>query len=116
MAFGFSIAHRVEGDVVVLVLEGRLDTSASAIFDQYIKKLLGEGFRRFVLNFDLVDYLSSNGMRVILSLAKYLKSHQGALALSLLQEQVFDLIRMAGFDTILTITPTEELACNAVRA
>ena len=101
--------------VKVLRLEGRLDTVSSPLFDQQLQKLRAEGAQRFVLNLDLVDYLSSSGLRAILSAAKYAQAHQGRLVISNVQEQVQDLIRMAGFDTILTIVDSENEAVSKAK-
>jgi anti-sigma B factor antagonist len=99
----------------VLRLTGRLDTIGSPLLDQQLQKLRAAGHERFVLNLDLVDYLSSSGLRTILSAAKYAQTHGGRLVLSNVQEQVQDLIHMAGFDTILTIVGSEAEAVSKAK-
>ena len=101
--------------VRVIRLVGRLDTVSSPVLDQQIKKLQSEGVTRLVLNLDLVDYLSSAGLRTILSAAKYCKAHHGHFVLSNIHEKVEDLIRMAGFDTILTIVDSENEAVDKAK-
>lgn len=101
--------------VTVVQLTGRLDTVGSPLLDQQIQKLRSEGAKRLVLNLDHVDYLSSAGMRTILSAAKHAQTDQGKLVLSNVQEQVKDLIHMAGFDTILTIVDSESAAVSKAK-
>ena len=106
--------EEVDG-VQVLRLVGRLDTITSPLLDQQIQKVCQKAPCRLVLNFDQIEYLSSAGMRVVLSAAKKLQASGGHLALAQVQEQVMDLIRMAGFDTILTIAGTEGEAIQKVQ-
>jgi anti-anti-sigma factor len=106
--------EQVDG-VTVVRLTGRLDTVGSPLLDQQIQKLRSEGAKLLVLNLDLVDYLSSAGMRTILSAAKHAQANQGRLILSNVQEQVKDLIHMAGFDTILTIVDSESEAVSKAK-
>jgi anti-anti-sigma factor len=101
--------------IPVVRIEGRMDNAGSPLLDQLLQRLLQEGKLRIVLNMDEVEYLSSAGMRTILSAAKKAHADGGLLVLSNLQEQVQDLIHMAGFDTILTIVGAEGEAVAKAR-
>ena len=63
-----------------------------------------------MLDFTRIDYLSSAGLRILLSATKKLKEKKGTLILFSLQEEVLEIIKMAGFDKILHICLNEKEA------
>jgi anti-sigma B factor antagonist/stage II sporulation protein AA (anti-sigma F factor antagonist) len=99
------IEHRV-----ILRLDGRLDASSAPILERKIASLIDEDHFYLILDFSRVDYLSSAGMRVLLSATKKLKSKKGNLILFSLVEDVEEVVKMAGFDKILHICPSEKEA------
>jgi len=62
---------------VVVSLKGRMDTDAAAEFEKEISTLINEGKDSFVINFKELEYISSMGLMVTLSIAKQLKSQKG---------------------------------------
>ena len=65
---------------------------------------------QLLLDFTDVDYLSSAGMRLLLSATKKLKAREGVLLLSGVGEEVMEIIKMAGFEKILAIFSSEKEA------
>ena len=99
------IEHRV-----ILRIDGRLDAASAPILERKINSLIDEDHYHLILDFTRVDYLSSAGMRVLLSATKKLKSKKGALILFSLVDDVNEVIKMAGFDKILHICSSEKEA------
>lgn len=99
------IEHRV-----ILRLDGRLDASSAPILERKIASLIDEDHFHLILDFSRVDYLSSAGMRVLLSATKKLKSKKGNLVLFSLVSDVEEVIKMAGFEKILHICSSEKEA------
>lgn len=99
------IEHRV-----ILRIDGRLDAASAPILERKINSLIDEDHYHLILDFTRVDYLSSAGMRVLLSATKKLKSKKGALILFSLVDDVSEVIKMAGFDKILHICSSEKEA------
>lgn len=99
------IEHRV-----ILRLDGRLDAATAPILDRKIHSLIDEDHYYLLLDFSRVDYLSSAGMRVLLSATKKLMAKKGGLILFSLTEEVNEVIKMAGFDKILRIFSSEKEA------
>lgn len=97
---------------IVLHLEGRVDVGTAPQLEKKLEGLMAEN-PVLILDFDKVDYLSSAGMRVLLSGSKKLKAKKGALLLCALGEEVLEVIRMAGLDKVLPIFDTE---AEAVRS
>lgn len=102
------------GDVVVIAVEGRLDSNTS---DQFEKQLLGmveQGDARFVLDFGELDYISSAGLRVLLKAAKELKKNNGCLCLCSLRDYVREVFDMSGFATFLPIHASLEASLKSL--
>lgn len=99
------IEHRV-----ILRLDGRLDAASAPILERKIGNLIDEDHYHLLLDFSRIDYLSSAGMRVLLSATKKLTSKKGDLFLFALSEEVSEVIKMAGFDRILRIFSSEKEA------
>jgi anti-sigma B factor antagonist/stage II sporulation protein AA (anti-sigma F factor antagonist) len=97
------IEHRV-----ILRIDGRIDAASAPILERKISSLIDENHHHLILDFLKVDYLSSAGMRVLLSASKKLKSKKGELVLFSVAEDVSDVIKMAGFDKILHIVSSEK--------
>ncbi|MES2273016.1 MAG: STAS domain-containing protein [Chlamydiota bacterium] len=101
--------ERVENRVI-LRIDGRLDAASSPLLERKINSLIDENCHHLILDFNLVDYLSSAGMRVLLSGTKKLKAKKGSLILFAVSDDVGEIIKMAGFDKILHICSTEKEA------
>lgn len=97
-------------EVVVLRMEGRLDVATAPLLEKKIDMLMGEKHFKLALDFSEVDYLSSAGMRILLSKTKELQSKKGSLVLFSIQTDVEEILKIAGFDRILAIYPAEKEA------
>lgn len=110
MSVGLNISIEKEAKATLVRIDGRLDAASAPMLE---KKLLGEiegGSKNMVLDFSRVNYLSSAGMRLLLSLTKKLKAEGGALHCCSVGEEVMEIIKMAGFERIIHIFPTEQEA------
>ncbi len=99
------IEHRV-----ILRIDGRVDAASAPILERKINSLIEEDHYLLILDFSQIDYLSSAGMRVLLSATKKLKSKKGRLILFSVADEVEEIIKMAGFDKILHICSSEKEA------
>ncbi len=111
MTVGLTISfEKKNSNKALLRLEGRLDTNSSPILEKKLEAITQEGFTCVYLDFTNVDYMSSAGMRLILSTTKKLKAKNGDLILFSIEEEVMEIIKMAGFDRILHICADEQAA------
>lgn len=102
------IQDEVKGDILILRLNGRLDAISSPTTEKRIFDYINAGHTKLVLNFFGVDYLSSAGMRMLLSTSKKLKSLSGKLVVCCITSNVMDVLKMSGFDHVLDLASTEE--------
>lgn len=102
------IKEEVKGDVLVLRLSGRLDAVSSPHAEKKVFDYINKGQQKLLIDFSGVDYLSSAGMRMLLSISKKLKTLSGKLVLCSLTMNVMDVLKMSGFDHVLELVVTEE--------
>lgn len=90
-----------ENGKVLMKIEGRLDTTTAPELEKAIN---GEGdeLKTLVLDFNGVDYISSAGLRVLLSAQKKMNV-QGYMELINVGETVMDVFEMTGFADVLVI-------------
>lgn len=98
------------GDVLVVAPRGRVDSTTSGDLEQRLLDLLGSGQRRLVLDLAGIEYISSAGLRVLLLVAKRLKTAQGDLVLCALTPAVRQVFELAGFLSIFQLEDSREAA------
>ena len=86
-------------DKLTVNLDGRLDTSTAPEFEDFLKSSLND-VNQLTLNCEKLSYVSSAGLRVLLSAQKKMK---GAMKLTSVQEIVMEVFEITGFADILTI-------------
>lgn len=89
------------GAALALSVEGRIDTTTAPQLEAELKKELG-GVTALQLDFSGVEYISSAGLRVLLSAQKVM-NRQGRMTLSHVTEAVMEIFEVTGFSDILTI-------------
>lgn len=103
-----TIKEDAKGDVLVLRMSGRLDAVSSPTAERKVFDYINNDQCKLLFDFGGIDYLSSAGMRMLLSIAKKLKSLSGKLVLFGITSNVMDILKMSGFDHVLEIVQTEE--------
>ena len=93
----------IKKSVVELVLEitGRLDTITAPALDKTINENLGE-IKSLILDFKNLEYISSAGLRVLLSTQKKLQQ-KGTMKIKNVREEVMEVFEITGFVDILTV-------------
>ena len=89
------------GAAMTLSLQGRLDTMTSPELEQEIKAVL-PGLNELVLDFAGLDYISSAGLRVLLSAQKQMNK-QGSMKVTNVCGPIMEIFDVTGFTDILTI-------------
>jgi len=89
------------GTALTLAIEGRIDTTTAPQLETEIKADT-DGITELYLDFSNVEYISSAGLRVLLSAQKTM-NRQGKMTLSHVSEPVMEVFEVTGFSDILTI-------------
>ncbi len=96
-----TIKETREGNKLCVALEGRLETTTAPDFEELIKTKL-DGITELILDFSKVEYVSSAGLRVILSAQKKMNV-QGSMKVTGVNEIIGEIFDVTGFSDILTI-------------
>ena len=85
----------------VFALKGRLDTNTASKLERELKEVYPE-LKELVLDFAALDYISSAGLRVLLTAHKTMMK-QGEMRLEHVNENIQEIFEVTGFTDILTI-------------
>ncbi len=96
-----NIEKKTEGKELVLALSGRLDTVTAPELESVLKESI-EGAESLEFDMAELEYISSAGLRVLLSAQKTM-SKQGSMVLKNVNEDVREIFDVTGFSDILTI-------------
>ena len=96
-----TIEIKKNADELVLEITGRLDTVTAPALDKTINENLGE-IKSLILDFKNLEYISSAGLRVLLSTQKKLQQ-KGTMKLKNVREEVMEVFEITGFVDILTV-------------
>lgn len=89
------------GSSLTLAIEGRLETTTAPDLEAVIKNEL-EGITDLTFDFSAVDYISSAGLRVLLTSQKIM-NNKGKMKVTGANEIVLEIFDVTGFSDILTI-------------
>ncbi len=95
------ITKTKDGTSLTLVLEGRLDTTTAPQLESELRSSI-DGIDKLFLDFASLEYLSSAGLRILLSAQKTMNK-QGSMVIRNVNEDVMDIFTITGFSDILTI-------------
>ncbi|MBR3196937.1 MAG: STAS domain-containing protein [Methanobrevibacter sp.] len=87
---------------LTLTVEGRIDTLTSKELEDEITAELGN-FDSLILDFADLEYISSAGLRILISTQKKLKADNIPMIIKNVTDSVNEIFRMSGFDKILKI-------------
>ncbi len=93
----------------VIEFSGNLDTATSPDAEKRVNSCIENGDLKFIFNFEKTKYMSSSGLRVLLSTAKKLRG-KGELKISNLNSVIEEVFDVSGFSSILDVYTTEEEA------
>jgi anti-anti-sigma factor len=88
--------------------EDRIDGQKAPELASWTRSLLGPGRAHLALDLSQVDYVSSAGLRVFLTLHRDCQAGSGAFALLAPSEAVREVLDVSGFSTLLTILSSED--------
>ncbi len=93
-----------------VVLSGRLDEPQSRQVASTLSGQLGMGHRWLVLDMAGVEYISSAGLKMLVSFWQRVRDQKGDLALAALQPRVREVLEMIGLDLVFSISETPDQA------
>jgi anti-anti-sigma factor len=104
------------GGVVGIVAEGRLDAATVPTLEQALQRLLSEGQARLVVDLSSVNYISSSGLRALLTARRQARSRGGDVFLCSLHPRVREIFEMVGFVSVFGLYATRDEAAAAFQS
>ena len=96
-----NINKNLEDKTLNVALEGRLDTTTAPQLEAELKSMLPE-VTALVMDFEKLEYISSAGLRVLLS-AQKIMNKQGEMKLIHVNDVINEIFEVTGFSDILNI-------------
>ena len=96
-----TIQKETSGSTLKIILAGRLDTTTAPTLEAELKQSVRD-IKELIFDFSGVEYISSAGLRVLLT-AQKMMNRQGTMKLLGVNPDVMEVFKITGFSNILTI-------------
>ncbi|MCA9918008.1 MAG: STAS domain-containing protein [Anaerolineales bacterium] len=107
----FSVESMKRVDLVTVT--GRIDSSNASEFEGGLKDLTSNGRTNLVLNLSGVTYMSSAGLRALVSTLKECKKRSGDMRLASPSERVGEVLTLAGLDSLFQVYSDDTAAVGS---
>ena len=97
-----TITKKTEGQKLIVAVEGWLDVASTAELEAYLTEL-GE-VKELLLDFEKLEYISSAGVRTVITAYKRQKECGGSIAVIKVSDEVMDVFSMTGINRKIDIT------------
>ena len=91
-----------QGTTLTVKPQGRLDTATSPVLEQEMQQYL-DGVLNVTMDFADVEYISSGGLRVLLSTDQILEDRGGNLRVIHVNEHILEVFQLVGFMEIVNV-------------
>jgi anti-anti-sigma factor len=108
------ITRSVVGKIPVFHLAGRLDATSSPLLGEALLPLLEVADQHIIFDCAQLSYVSSAGLRVLISALRQLAGQGGGFALAALTPAVHALFVLAGVDVLFKLDPSVDAAAARI--
>jgi len=96
------ITKKITDAEAIIAVEGRLDTSTAPELETVLSSIAPTA-KKLVLDFEKVEYVSSAGLRVLLTAQKTMNAHNGKMSVRNANDVVTDVFDVTGFSSFITL-------------
>ncbi len=93
--------------VTLIEISGRVDSANADQLGDALNAQIDAGRHHLVLDLSRLDYISSAGLRELVSALKKVKANNGDLRLATPSPRVREVLTLAGLDAIFQVFPTQ---------
>ena len=104
------ITDRLENQKRIVAIAGNVDALTAGEGTQYLSERINAETKQIILDLSQVDFMSSAGLRMILTALKASRQLGGDLYLAGAQPSVEKMLKVSGFTSIVKTFPTVEAA------
>lgn len=108
------ITEQKHGSILVLALNGKLDTLAADEMEHSLLGRIKQGERQLILDATNLTYISSSGLRVLFLAARELHESPAQFAVCGLNARLQDVFATTGFTEIVAIYESSTQAIDAM--
>ncbi len=108
------LSNKKVENALVVGLKGRLDALTSPNFEDTICQYIKNGDTKIVLDLGELEYISSAGLRAILSTAKRLRAENGAIAFANITGMISEVFEISGFGSMFNLYSSTLLAAKKI--
>lgn len=80
-------------EIMLIEMEGRLDSIQSEEFEEKIFHLIKEGYNYLLVNLSKITYLGSSGIRILLAASSKIKQNKGKLVITNMPSTGFKILQ-----------------------
>ena len=85
---------------IIVTLDGELDTASAIEVEKQLQPLYNIEGHNIVIDCTNLEYIASTGLRILLNILKQSKAHNNNLVLKNVNEDIQDVFKLTGFNTI----------------
>lgn len=100
-----NIDIKIEDNTVRASIEGRLDTVSAVEAEKDFQPLKDNAGKNIVLDCSALEYISSSGLRLFLSLRKEVEAKGGTLKVEHINDEIRNVFTITGFFKLFDIRP-----------
>jgi len=100
------IIEEIQDDISIYRLKGRLDSNTAQGLEEKLFQAISDGSKRMIVDFNNLNYISSDGIRVILIATKAIKREEGQIMFCYMHDYVKEVFEIAGLGSVLPIVAT----------
>lgn len=104
------IQGKKAGNAYIIEVKGRMDTVSAPEFETACAQWMEQGERALVVDFSGLEYISSAGLRVLLTVARRLKSLAGTICFCAIPPMVEKVFTISGFNSMFAMHDSVESA------
>ncbi len=100
------ISSRQSYGILVVDMNGRLDSlAAGRAYDEMVR--IVKNHKQVLVNLEKLDFVTSAGLRVLLTAAKLMQAERGQFKLCSANAEVKQVLETCGFNSLISLYPTE---------
>ena len=107
------IIEEILDDIHIYRLKGRLDSNTSQGLEDKFFQAISDGSKKIIVDFKDLNYISSDGLRVILKATKAIKRQDGQIMLCCMRDYVKEVFETAGIGSLLPMVATMDDSLKA---
>lgn len=106
---------RPEAEAYIVTAEGRVDSTNAHELDATLSQLISDGNKDLVLDLAKITYMSSAGLRAIVSALRSAKRRNGDVRIGAASERVVEVFSLAGLTPLFQMFDDVETAVNSFK-